>query len=297
MTEIASYRELRRSRSDRMLAGVCGGLGRYFDVNPLFYRVGFVVLTLLGGAGALIYGASLLVIPVEGERDSIAADVLRNHRQRPVALVGLALVGAAGIALLSHLTVRLHGTAFWTIVLIGGGLLLWSQRRRPPALATSADPTSAVTTVEPRPRHGLRRALIGTAVLVVALFAAALVFFGFYAHLGDGVGDRRYLPLSAAAPRDYRVGLGSLRLDLSRLPPSAKPITIHAQVGVGYLRLIVPPGLPVRVNSHVSWGQADVLGHQEGGRNVRDNVGAAQARLVLDASVGVGKIDVERLPG
>ena len=54
-----------------MLAGVCGGLGRYFDVNPLFYRVGFVVLTLLGGAGALIYGASLLVIPVEGEQDSI----------------------------------------------------------------------------------------------------------------------------------------------------------------------------------------------------------------------------------
>jgi hypothetical protein len=40
-----------------------------------------------------------------------------------------------------------------------------------------------------------------------------------------------------------------------------------------------------------------VLGHQEGGHNVRDNVGAAQARLVLDASVGVGKIDVERLPG
>ena len=86
MTEHAtSYRELHRSSSDRMIGGVCGGLGQYFDVNPVFYRIGFVVLTLLGGAGILIYGASLLVIPNEGERDSIAADVLHNHRQRPAA--------------------------------------------------------------------------------------------------------------------------------------------------------------------------------------------------------------------
>src|SRR5207253_3329780 len=93
MTEHApTYRELRRSRSDRMIAGVCGGLGRYFDVNPVFYRVGFVVLTLLGGAGILIYGTALLVMPNEGDQDSIAADVLHNHRQRPFALLGLILV-------------------------------------------------------------------------------------------------------------------------------------------------------------------------------------------------------------
>src|SRR2546426_7134093 len=51
---------LERSRSNRMLAGVCGGLARYFDLNPAFYRVGFVVLTLLGGAGVLIYIAAAL---------------------------------------------------------------------------------------------------------------------------------------------------------------------------------------------------------------------------------------------
>ena len=67
MTEHATtYKELRRSRSDRMVAGVCGGLGRYFDVNPTFYRVGFVVLALLGGAGILIYVAAVLVMPDEG---------------------------------------------------------------------------------------------------------------------------------------------------------------------------------------------------------------------------------------
>ena len=65
MTEISTHtlgngatKRLERSRSDRKLAGVCGGLARYFDIHPAVYRVGFVVLTLLGGAGILIYLAA-----------------------------------------------------------------------------------------------------------------------------------------------------------------------------------------------------------------------------------------------
>jgi len=61
--ENGAAKRLERSRSDRMVAGVCGGLARYFDIHPAFYRVGFVVLTLLGGAGLLIYLAAALVIP------------------------------------------------------------------------------------------------------------------------------------------------------------------------------------------------------------------------------------------
>src|SRR6266508_1094494 len=48
-----TIKRLERSRSDRMLAGVCGGLASYFEIHPAFYRVGFVVLTLLGGAAIL----------------------------------------------------------------------------------------------------------------------------------------------------------------------------------------------------------------------------------------------------
>ena len=58
-----------------MVAGVSGGLGRYFDVNPVLYRVGFVVLTFFGGAGLLIYAACALVIPNEGEKDKTAAQL------------------------------------------------------------------------------------------------------------------------------------------------------------------------------------------------------------------------------
>ena len=60
-THIPQVRRLQRSRSDRMIAGVSGGLARYFEIHPAVFRVGFVVLTLLGGAALLIYAAAALV--------------------------------------------------------------------------------------------------------------------------------------------------------------------------------------------------------------------------------------------
>ena len=74
ITEHPAAKRLERSRSDRMIAGVCGGLAHYFDLSPVFFRVGFVVLTLLGGAGVLIYAAAALVIPDEGKPESIAGE-------------------------------------------------------------------------------------------------------------------------------------------------------------------------------------------------------------------------------
>src|SRR5262245_42670037 len=98
-THTPSIKRLERSSSDRVVAGVAGGLGRYFDLNPTFFRLGFVVLTLLGGAGILIYLAALLVIPDEGQQQSIAEDVLARRRERPWPLVGLGLA-VAGLAVL-----------------------------------------------------------------------------------------------------------------------------------------------------------------------------------------------------
>ena len=45
-TPTSSIKELHRSRDDRILAGVAGGLGRYFDLSPTFFRIAFVILTL-----------------------------------------------------------------------------------------------------------------------------------------------------------------------------------------------------------------------------------------------------------
>jgi phage shock protein C len=47
--------QLRRSGTDRMAGGVCGGLAEYSGIDPLLWRVGFVGLTVAGGAGILVY--------------------------------------------------------------------------------------------------------------------------------------------------------------------------------------------------------------------------------------------------
>src|SRR5215213_6298033 len=56
-------RRVTRSSSDRVLGGVAGGLGRYFDIDPIIFRIGFVVLTIAGGAGILAYLAAWLLVP------------------------------------------------------------------------------------------------------------------------------------------------------------------------------------------------------------------------------------------
>ena len=58
-------RRLTRSTSDKKLGGVSGGLGAYFSVDPLLFRIGFAVATLFSGAGAIAYIAALLFVPTD----------------------------------------------------------------------------------------------------------------------------------------------------------------------------------------------------------------------------------------
>jgi phage shock protein C len=62
---MAQTRKLYRSRTERMLAGVCGGLAQYFNLDPTLIRVLFIVLTVLGGAGLVIYVAMWIIVPKE----------------------------------------------------------------------------------------------------------------------------------------------------------------------------------------------------------------------------------------
>jgi phage shock protein C len=58
-------RKLYRSRTDRKLAGVCGGLAQYFKLDATLIRVLFVLLTVLGGSGLLVYLAMWIIVPDE----------------------------------------------------------------------------------------------------------------------------------------------------------------------------------------------------------------------------------------
>ncbi|NWF80344.1 MAG: PspC domain-containing protein [Chloroflexi bacterium] len=59
-------RRLTRSRSERMIAGVAGGLASYFGIDPLFMRIGFIILSLFNGIGIVLYLALWLIVPNEG---------------------------------------------------------------------------------------------------------------------------------------------------------------------------------------------------------------------------------------
>lgn len=59
-------KRITRSRSQRMIAGVAGGLAAYFNIDPIFVRIAFVVLTLINGIGAILYLVLWLIVPNEG---------------------------------------------------------------------------------------------------------------------------------------------------------------------------------------------------------------------------------------
>ena len=280
ITEQPTVKRLERSRSDRMLAGVCGGLARYFDLSPAFYRVGFVVLTLLGGAGVLIYLAAALVIPEEGKADSIAAEVLRERRERPWQVIGLGLVAVAIAVLLSRATLWPRGDAAWVLVLVAGAIVLWTQRR-----------------AGSKRRRVLRGLSIAAAVvLVLTLAAAAVVATVFHVDVRNGIGNRTYVPSSAGdVHRSYRLGIGRLQLDLAGLRLPRGETDVDARVGIGDLVVMVPADVAVKVRSDAQIGAVDVIDRHADGRDADVAVGGNGRRLlVLHAHVGLGQVTVRR---
>jgi len=293
-----AVKRLERSRSDRMVAGVCEGLARYFDLNPAFYRVGFVVLTLLGGAGILIYLAAVLVIPEEGKPDSIAAEALRGRRERPWRLIGVGLIAAAAAVLLSRATLWPQGDAAWVLVLLAGAVILWTQRSsRSPSteIVLAADGTP----IERPSRGGHAIAVISVilAVMVVAvLTAAATVATVFHVDVRNGVGERTYQPaLAAGVQPQYKLGVGELRLDLAGTRFPVGETRIDARVGIGSLDIIVPADVALRATATAQAGEVHVFGRTTDGRNADLSVATPGLRvLVLDAKVGLGTVHITR---
>ncbi len=73
MAETKSKR-LYRSKTDRIIGGVCGGLGKYFDVDPTIIRLLWVVIFLMGGSGILIYIIFWIVLPEEDTLKEVKND-------------------------------------------------------------------------------------------------------------------------------------------------------------------------------------------------------------------------------
>jgi len=306
--EQSSVKRLERSRSDRMLAGVSGGLARYFDMHPAFYRVGFVVLTLIGGAGILIYLAAALVIPDEGQEDSIADSVLRERRDRPWPLVGLGLVAVAGVVLLARASFWPNGDAAWVLLLLAGATILWlTRRQQSPAEPREPGPMPEPAT-ETLPRvaaardsRRMRRLAAAIAITVAAIVAAVLIAAAVFAatlplHLSHGIGHQSYLVSDVGNLREtYSLGIGDLRLDLTQLELPAGETHLRTQVDIGRLTVIVPADAALQAHGEARFGEVHMLGNLSEGRDADGTVHEEGPRiLVLDGHVGAGKLVVVR---
>ena len=74
-------KRLYRSRTDRMICGVCGGLGNYFGVDPSLIRLAFVLLLVFGGSGFLIYLILWIILPEEGRTYASPEETARANAQ------------------------------------------------------------------------------------------------------------------------------------------------------------------------------------------------------------------------
>jgi phage shock protein PspC (stress-responsive transcriptional regulator) len=120
--EMKDLGRLRRSVTDRHVAGVAGGIARHLDVDPIIVRVALVVSVFFGGAGLLLYVAAWILVPEEGTADEPLG---LDQRSRTIALVGvgvLALVAALGD----------WAGAFWFPwpLAIGAALVVWFLHRK-----------------------------------------------------------------------------------------------------------------------------------------------------------------------
>jgi phage shock protein C len=120
---------LLRSRDDRVIGGVCGGLGRYLGIDSVLVRIAFVVLAVAGGSGLLAYLLAWLLIPEERPGDSVSTAPRSAGANGPF-VVGALLV-AAGVALLVDQLVpgfrRVLGPAL--LIALGLSVLLIAKRR------------------------------------------------------------------------------------------------------------------------------------------------------------------------
>ena len=112
--------QLRRSKTDKVIAGVCGGLGRSLGVDPVWLRIAFVALTLAGGSGVLIYVIAWIAIP-EGDESDSAIPVTRTVT--PALIVGGILIVIGAVTLLGTF-VPWMTKAFWPLVIVGIGAAL-----------------------------------------------------------------------------------------------------------------------------------------------------------------------------
>lgn len=271
-------RRLRRSSSDRMLTGVSGGLGQYFGIDPVIFRIGFAISVFFGGLGAGAYALLALFVPTDGEPDWAQRAGRRLHRLGIWRALLLALIVVVALGALSALA---GGAAF--AVALGWGV--------PVAIGIIAIGLVLVLA----PFRGGARWLILPAV---ALAIGAGVSSAADLDVRGGLGERENQPLTVSSiPADgYKLGVGHLAVDLREIDWKKDDVVrLEIDLGTGQADVFVPERVCVTGTTHVGVGESEVAGEQNDGFDVDHAVGRgskAEPRLELDANVDIGQLRV-----
>jgi phage shock protein PspC (stress-responsive transcriptional regulator) len=318
-------RRLTRSGSDALIGGVGSGLGRYFNVDPLLFRIAFVVLTFAGGFGVLVYLLLLAFMPSDG--------VTRpGGTSKAAAVVGAVVLGCALVAFLGT-PFFFFGPGLLVLGVVGlAGILLW----RALGGAASEDPARTagrvflavllgIAVAGAALGVGLAAALGGGVVIASLAVLTGLVLIG-TAFVGGtrwlivpalalvlplgivaaadidlegGVGEREYRPASMTELRDhYEIGIGGLDVDLTELDLPTGRTDLDIDVGLGEAVVYVPDGTCVTSDIEIGAGAADVFDSDHDGVDVAFAEGASAPAgrpvLHINADIGLGVIEVVR---
>ncbi|MGZ4507875.1 MAG: PspC domain-containing protein [Blastococcus sp.] len=288
--------QLHRSRSNKMIGGVAGGLAEYSGVDALLWRVGFVALTFAGGSGILVYLLLWLLMPAGSPAPPGSEPELEREGRLPagprspvpgVTIAGLLIVVGV-LVLLTNFTswsVGPRGFLGAALLIVGLGLV------------------AAAFTGGRRARGGLIALGI---VLFLALLAVSTLPWRDFTHGGfthGGFGDRTYIPAKAVEVQPvYRGGAGDMTVDLRAVDVSslAAPIRTAVDHGVGNLTILVPASADVQLSLQSGIGSVQVFDRGSASSGFFPGTGSASwtgdgtPEIVLDVHQGAGDVEVSR---
>ena len=319
-------RRLTRSSSDKLIGGVAGGLGRYFGVDPILFRIAFVVLVFAGGVGVLAYVGLLAFVPADDDSRVFGS-------RRDANVIGAVLLGLLVVLILGPPAFFIGPALIPIALLIGIGMLLWRAAGGAPP---SGDPgriiaRAAIALVIGIAAVGgfagvflLAAVGGGTTIAVLAILAGvALVVAGLSGgarwliapalvlvlplaivaaadvRVDGGIGERQYRPATMAELRpDYELGMGELIVDMRDVDLPAGTTRMRVEVGVGHTVVRVPEDACVSSDVKIGAGHAQVLDRSNDGLDVDFTQAASPTgdspRLELEGQVGIGALEVVR---
>lgn len=317
----ASPRKLTLSTTDKHVWGVAGGLGHYFGIDPMLFRVAFGVSVVFGGIGIVAYLAFAAFLAADDGKPAWIED-----KPRAASLAIIIALAVAGITTLSPpgfiLGPGLFGIAVVTLLGVAAYRAIGQQIRDDPArLAAKAVLAGIALVVAVVAGVGVGFVVAiggGVAVAIVSMVAGlGLITAGLLGgprwlilpvlvlvvplavvsaadlDLEGGVGEKRFSPTTVAELRpEYRVGVGEMVLDLRDLKLPAGRTQVNVHVGMGEARVLVPAGVCASIDGDIGVGAADIPQRFDEGPDIA--IREAPKQLVIDAHVGVGHLQVER---